>query len=52
MINLNSTHARKNLAGGGYEKVPLTIFKDWRTNVVLQDMKGGVKLDSWHCDRT
>lgn len=51
MINLNSTHARKNLAGG-YEKVPLTIFKRLEDKCSPSIEKGGVKLDSWHCDRT
>nr|DAY99480.1 MAG TPA: hypothetical protein [Caudoviricetes sp.] len=36
MINLNSTHVRKNLAGGGTKKYHLQSSKDWRTNVVLQ----------------
>lgn len=31
---------------GGYKKVPLTNFKRLEDNVVLQDMKGGVKLDN------
>lgn len=36
-----------NICGGGYKKVPLTnIFKRLEDNVVLQDMKGGVKLDN------
>ena len=48
-LNFNPT----NICGGGYEKVPYKTSKDWRTNVVLQCMKGGVKLDSYrHRDRS
>lgn len=47
MINLNSTHARKNLAGGGVQKVPLTIFKRLEDKCSPSIEKGGVKLDSW-----
>lgn len=37
---------------GGGDKVTSTIFKRLEDNVVLQDMKGGVKLDSIeHRDR-
>lgn len=47
-LNFNPTE----ICGGGYKKVPLTKFKRLEDNVVLQDMKGGVKLDSIeHRDR-
>ena len=47
MINQNRTRARKNLGGGGYEKVPLTIFKRLEDKCSPSIEKGGVKLDSW-----
>lgn len=42
-LNFNPT----NICGGGYKKVPLQKnLQRLEDNVVLQDMKGGVKLDN------
>ena len=39
--------------GGGYEKLPLTRNLQRLEDKCSPSMyEGGVKLDSWHCDRS
>lgn len=46
MINLNSTHARKNL-GGGVRKSTTYNLQRLEDKCSPSIEKGGVKLDSW-----